>query len=219
MLSTSHPLLYLISDRKQFISGDAWQLQLEAIAQAAQAGCQFIQIREKDLAAQDLSAFVKAAIIIARPHGTKILVNDRLDVALAASADGVHLRVTSLSVAEIRALTQPRNFLIGASTHSLLEAQRAASQRADFVVCGPVYETPSKLEYGAPFGLTGLAEVCSAVKIPVLALGGINLSNFEQPLAIGAAGIAGISLFGNPDTLVSNIKMMLSFQREPQDSV
>lgn len=219
MLIHSRPLLYLISARHQFVSGDAGQLQLEAIAQAAQAGCQFIQIREKDLSAQDLCAFVKAAIAFARPHGTKVLVNDRLDVALATNADGVHLRVTSLSVAEVRAMTQPRNLIIGTSTHSLPQAQQAALQGADFVVCGPVYETPSKLAFGAPLGVAGFAEVCRAVNIPVLALGGINMSNFAQPLAVGAAGIAGISLFGNPGTLVSNIKMMLSFRCEPQDSV
>ena len=127
-----------------------------------------------------------------------MLVNDRLDVALAANADGVHLRVNSLAAAEVREKTTNKRrdeFLIGVSTHSLAEAQAAEMGGADFIVCGPVYDTPSKHEFGAPLGLEKFAEVCQAVTLPVLALGGITLANLSEPLRRGAAGIAAISLF------------------------
>ncbi len=209
------PLLYLITDRQQFVSN--LHQQLEAIAAAAQAGCQLIQIREKDLLPRELCEFVRAAIAEAKPHGARVLVNDRLDVALASGADGVHLRTNSLPAAEIRRIVQQRDFLIGVSTHSLSEAQTAEASGADFIVCGPVFPTPSKASYGAPLGLLQLAEICRAVSLPVLALGGIAMTNFNEPLACGAAGIAAISLFKNISSLGSNIKIVLSSQLNPQD--
>ncbi|MFN0107311.1 MAG: thiamine phosphate synthase [Blastocatellia bacterium] len=203
------PLLYQITNRQAFLhkaepSQSVIHSQLEAIRRATAAGCQLIQIREKDLPAQTLLEFTRQAIAIARPLGAKTLVNDRLDVAIAANADGVHLRVTSLPVAEVRWVTERLrlpNFLIGASTHSLAEAEAAERGGADFIVCGPVFDTPSKREFGEPLGLKRFAEVCRVVSIPVLALGGINLSNFRQPLNCGAAGIAAISLFNDAENL------------------
>lgn len=160
-----------------------------------------------------LAEFTRKAIAVARPHGAKVLVNDRLDVAIAANADGVHLRVSSLSVADARRSVQEKglkDFLIGVSTHSLDEAKAAESDSADFIVCGPVYDTPSKREFGEPLGLERFAEICQAVKIPVLALGGISLSNFRQPLEAGAAGIAAIGLFTAFETLPATIAELLS---------
>ena len=219
--SPSNPLLYLITDRQQFRSSSpeitAWQLQLEAIALAAQAGCQLIQIREKDLSVRDLREFVSSAKALASPHGAKILVNDRVDVALAVGADGVHLRTNSLPVTEVRKIVSQENFLIGVSTHSLTEAQAAATGNADFIVCGPVYPTPSKSGFGEPLGLQKFAEICRDVRIPVLALGGITIHNFVAPLAVGAAGIAGIGLFKDISALVTNTRMMLSSRIKPQD--
>jgi thiamine-phosphate pyrophosphorylase len=204
-------LLYLITDRQQFAPQP--QRQLEAIAQAAQATSPnqlLIQIREKDLSARQLTEFVRAARAVAKPHGARVLVNDRLDVALAAGADGVHLRTNSLSPEIIRGLVNRAEFLVGISTHSLTEARAAERGGANFIVCGPVFPTISKTSYGAPLGLDRFAEICQRVQIPVLALGGITLTNFAQPLARGAAGIAAISLFKNLDTLGSNIKIVLS---------
>jgi thiamine-phosphate pyrophosphorylase len=204
-------LLYLITDRLQFAPQP--QRQLEAIAQAAQATSPnqlLIQIREKDLSARQLTEFVRAALAVAKPHGARVLVNDRLDVALAAGADGVHLRTNSLSPEIIRGLVNRAEFLVGVSTHSLTEARAAERGGANFIVCGPVFPTISKTSYGAPLGLERFADICQRVKIPVLALGGITLTNFAQPLARGAAGIAAISLFNNLDTLGSNIKIVLS---------
>lgn len=211
-------MLYLITDRRTFIrkpelAAAAAPLQLEAIRKAAQSGCQFIQIREKDLTAQSLGEFTRAAISVARPRGARVLVNDRLDVALAMGADGVHLRVSSIPAHEVRAIAKSKSldtFLIGVSTHSIAEAKAAEDGGADFIVCGPVYGTPSKLPYGAPLGLARFAEICEAVKIPVLALGGINLSNYREPLRRGASGVAAISLFADPDQIEQNIQTILN---------
>ncbi len=214
----NNPLLYLITNRQTFLpKADSNQtcilLQLEAIRQAAAAGCQLIQIREKDLSAQALAEFTRQAIAAAHPFGAKVLVNDRLDVAIAAGADGVHLRVSSIPAAEARQSAKEiglQDFLIGVSTHSLEEAKAAELDGANFIVCGPVYDTPSKREFGEPLGLERFAEICRAVKIPVLALGGITVSNFRQPLEAGAAGIAAISLFSDLETLPATIVELLN---------
>ena len=215
------PLLYLITNRQAFLRNpeisdkEAWRLQIEAIRLASASGCQLIQIREKDVSAQALTEFTREAIAAARPYGAKVFVNDRLDVAITANADGVHLRVTSLAVAEVRrAINKIKltNFLIGVSTHSLEEATVAQKSGADFIVCGPVYNTPSKREYGRPLGLETLAEVCQAIEMPVLALGGITLKNFREPLQRGAAGIAAIGLFSNLNQLQTVTSTILSFR-------
>lgn len=188
-------------------------MQLEAIRQAAAAGCQLIQIREKDLHARALADFTRQAIAAVRPFGAKVLVNDRLDVALATGADGVHLRVTSLPAREVRRIVRQKGlqeFLIAVSTHSLAEAKAAVAAEADFLVCGPVFDTPSKREFGAPLGLERFAEICQSISIPTLALGGINLSNYREPLQCGASGIAAIGLFTQTETLDSTIQTLLA---------
>ena len=184
-LPQRRPLLYLITDRRAFrrhpedSEAALRQAQLNAVALAAQAGCSLIQIREPDLSSRELCAFARALIAAARPHGARVLVNDRLDAALAVGADGVHLRVSSLPVRAVKATVEQlglTDFLIGASTHSVSEAQAAAGG-ADFIVCGPVYDTPSKRAYGPPLGIAAFAAVCRSVNIPVLALGGITPTN------------------------------------------
>jgi thiamine-phosphate pyrophosphorylase len=219
MKQVPRPSIYLITDRHAFHGAPAtgsetrWQRQLSAIRLAALAGCQFIQIRERDLSARQLTDFVCAAIALARPCGAKVLVNDRLDVALASGADGVHLRGNSLPVAEVRRQTKLHrrsDMLIAASTHSLAEAEAAARAGADFLVCGPVFDTLSKQKYGAPLGLERFAEICRAIQVPVFALGGINLANFREPLRHGAAGIAAIGLFTKPECLPSTIKTIFN---------
>jgi len=168
-------------------------------------------VRERDLGARDLAAFVRAAVAAARPG--RVLVNDRLDVALTAGADGVHLRATSLPAAAARAvasrLGRP-DFLIGVSTHAVDEAREAEAGGADFVVAGPVFETPSKLPYGPPLGPDRFAEVCRAVRIPVLAIGGINLENFREPLSRGAAGVAAIGMLSDPRAVARTVRELLT---------
>ncbi len=210
----SRPWLYLVTHCQNFSNPS---IQLKIIAAAAQAGCQLIQIREKDWSASNLFEFTYAAISVARPHGAKILVNDRLDVALAAGADGVHLPANSLTAEDVRKIVSDPDFLIGVSTHSMGEVELAKSEDADFVVCGPVFSTPSKVKYGEPMGLEKFSEICAKAELPVLGLGGISTTNFSEVISCGAAGIAGIGLFQNPDALATNIKMMLSSKNQPQD--
>ena len=226
------PLTYLITDRRAFrrraegASADRsdWDAQLQAVELAAQSGCQLIQIREKDLSARQLTEFARAVVAVARPHGASVLINDRLDIALAADADGIHLRSSSLSAAQARsavtACRAPRpGFLIGVSTHSLAEARAADASGADFIVCGPLYATPSKAAYGAPLGLVQLAEICRVCSLPVIAIGGISMDNFQAALAAGASGIAAIRLFQELAALQHNIKIMLSSGASLQDRV
>ena len=211
-LASTRPLICLITDRRAFRPPPevaAWEEQLLAISAAAQSGCQLIQIREKDLAAGALASHAREAIEAAAAFGALVLVNDRLDVALAVGAAGVHLPASSLSVAEARALAGRAgrdDFLIGASVHSLSEAR--AAEGADLLICGPVYETPSKRAYGPPLGLARLAEICAAVEVPVLAIGGLRRDNFRAALEAGAAGLAAITLFTDLATIRETVRAL-----------
>lgn len=162
---------------------------LQIIAAATDVGIPLIQIREKDLTAKSLFELVSEAAKITTKTNTKLLVNDRADIALAAKADGVHLTVNSLSAGSIRR-GFPKNFMIGVSTHSLEEAVLAASQDADFVTFGPIFATPDK---GEPKGPDELRRVCQELApFPVIALGGINETNCQIVLDNGARGFAAI---------------------------
>jgi len=213
-------LLYLITDRLAFLRSheithdDLLRLQLLAIDKAARAGCQLVQIREKDMGAKALASFTRAAVERARPHGARVLVNDRLDIAMAAGADGVHLRASSIPAREARAAAGKKgldDFLIGVSTHSVAEAESAEEGGADFIVCGPVYDTPSKRAFGPPLGIEGFAEIRNAMEIPVLAVGGINLSNYREPLLRGAAGVAAIGLFTDLENLEQTVRSITAY--------
>ena len=168
------------------------------IRRAAEAGADWIQIREKDLDARPLAELVRSALAETRKTGARILVNDRLDVALAAGAEGVHLGETSLPVeivAEWRRAANRKQFLIGVSCHSPDAARAAERGGADYAFFGPVFATPSKAAFGPPQGIERLREVCGAVKIPVLAIGGVTPEDAARCLEAGAAGIAAIRLF------------------------
>ncbi|MGI8470508.1 MAG: thiamine phosphate synthase [Pyrinomonadaceae bacterium] len=165
---------------------------LEIIRAAARAKINFIQIREKKLPAKLIFELAERAVKITRGAATRILINDRPDIALAAMADGVHLTSKSLPVKIIRQ-NFPKNFIVGVSTHALEEAETARTQGADFVTFSPVFKTPSKEIYGAPQGLEKLREVCEKLKpFPIIALGGIDETNFAHVLENGASGFAAI---------------------------
>ena len=145
-----------------------------------------------------LAGLVRQAVEDTRANGTRILVNDRLDVALAANAGGIHLGENSVpveAVAQWRRSSGKKDFLIGASCHSLDGARAAERAGADYIFFGPVFATPSKAAYGPPQGWERLREVCASVKIPVLAIGGVTSENTRACLDAGAAGIAAIRLF------------------------
>ncbi len=172
------------------------------VSRAIAAGVDWIQIREKDLNGAALFELVRDAV--ERAAGcTRIVVNDRLDVALAAGAGGVHLGEKSLPAeSAVRWLRAPQNtarlagrFLVGVSCHALEAALAAERAGADYVIFGPVFETPSKAAFGPPRGLELLADVCRQARIPVLAIGGITLGNAASCISAGARGIAAIRLF------------------------
>ncbi len=140
-------------------------------------------------------------------HGTetRLLVNDRADIARAAGADGVHLTARSLEASIVRQTFGPE-FLIGISTHSLAEASAAREHGADFAVFGPVFDTPSKRAYGPPVGLESLREAARVVApFPLVALGGVTSENAAEALRAGASGVAAIRLFGDPEQLAQAV--------------
>jgi thiamine-phosphate pyrophosphorylase len=206
----SAPILCYVTDRKSLASAhgdDRRDALLKHIAAASAAGVDWIQIREKDLAAKEISSLTREAIEQTNRANqrdavtTKILVNDRLDIAFSERAAGVHLGEWSLPVREVREWLDAQadravgNFLVGASCHSLESAASAGQSGADYIFFGPVFATPSKEAFGAPQGLPQLAEICRSVNIPVLAIGGVTIENAPACLAAGAAGIAAIRLF------------------------
>jgi thiamine-phosphate pyrophosphorylase len=177
--------LYVVTDRQQ----TAGRPLEEVLTAAAGGGVGAVQLREKDLSARDLYTLGQRLQAALAPYNVPLLINDRLDVALALDAAGVHLAGHSLPTAQARRLLGSHK-LIGVSTHSAEEAQRAEAEGADFVVFGPVFSTPSKLAYGPPQGLERLTAVVHRVRLPVLAIGGINASNLPQVMRADAAGVA-----------------------------
>ncbi len=223
-------LLYYISDRRQFPGPPSEQRSalLRTITGAARCGVDYIQLREKDLSARELLRLAQEArnavaegvsSALATRNSqltTRLLINSRLDVALASGADGVHLRSDDISAADARAVwakaagerrSATRDFLIGVSCHTAEEVRRAASDGADLAVFAPVFEKGGK----QGIGITALRAACYAtpsaitpepspmVRIPVLALGGVSLENARACLQAGAAGVAGIRLFQDND--------------------
>jgi len=171
---------YYVTDRRQ---ADV----LACAARAIREGVEMIQIREKDLPALELLQLTLSVCRLAAGTKTRVLVNDRLDIAIAAAADGVHLPANGLPAARVR----PYMRLLGVSTHSLREAVDADKDGADFIVFGPIFDTPGK----DAVGIDPLKEIVAAVKIPVLAIGGVTVRNSPRVVQTGAAGIAGIRLF------------------------
>jgi thiamine-phosphate pyrophosphorylase len=187
--------LYVVTDRHQ----TAGRSLEEVVTAAARGGAGAVQLREKDLSARDLYALGARLQTALSPYGVPLLINDRLDVALALDAAGVHLAGHSLPTAVARRVLGPRK-LLGVSTHSVEEARQAAEEGADFVVFGPVFTTPSKIAYGPPQGLQHLAAVVRQVRLPVIAIGGVDVTNLPQVLQTGAYGVAMIrAVLAAPD--------------------
>ncbi len=170
----------------------------EVIAAALRDGVDGVQLREKDLGGRALFELAAALQTVCARHDVPLLINDRIDVALAVDAAGVHLPVTSFTAVEARRLLGP-NKLVGVSTHSLEQVLRAERDGADFVVLGPILATPSKESFGPPLGWPALATATGAASIPILAIGGMDRQHAEAARAHGAAGIAAIRAFV-PDT-------------------
>ncbi|MFN2492123.1 MAG: thiamine phosphate synthase [Pyrinomonadaceae bacterium] len=213
-LNPQSPLLYLITSgattAQTTPANKEFSAVLLLIEAAVAAGIDLVQIREKRLTASVLYTLAVTAVEITRTTSTRLLVNDRADVACGAGADGVHLTTKSLPVNVVRR-TFGADFLIGVSTHSFEEAESARREGADFAVFGPVFGTVSKQPYGEPLGLTHLATVTSSLSsFPIIALGGLTAGNATACIRAGAHGIAGISMFSDPlqlDRVVKEIRL------------
>lgn len=203
--------LCYVTDRKALAGTPEAQLRLllEKIEGAARAGMDWVQIREKDLEARVLLGLVQKAKQLVAGR-CRILVNDRLDVAIAAGADGVHLSERSLRVGDAKRFFAAHNitgeFLAGVSTHSLAAVPEAEASGADYAIFGPVFSTPSKLAYGWPQGVEQLREACRSAAVPVLAIGGITAENARECISAGAAGIAAIRLFQAAKDLLATVE-------------
>jgi thiamine-phosphate pyrophosphorylase len=190
-------IAHLISDRLRLARGaddpsQALRCLVKQARYAVEAGVDVIQVRERDLETGVLAGLVTELLRLAKGTPTRILVNDRIDVALACGADGVHLRADSVPAGKVRPIAPP-GFTIGQSVHSI-EAARAAAG-ADYVIVGTVWATDSKPS-GAPLiGISGFASIARAIHVPALAVGGVTISRAHEIARAGGAGIAAISLF------------------------
>jgi thiamine-phosphate pyrophosphorylase len=215
-LSRRPPRLYLITDR----GATAGRPLLDVVRAALRGAERFrgddgrlpvaVSLREKDLQGAALLALGRALAAITREAGADLYVNGRVDVALACGAEGVHLPADGLAPADVRALAP--QLTIAASTHNPIEVTTAAAAGVDFVVFGPVFETPSKRGLVATRGLEGVREATNR-KVPVLALGGITAENAEACLAAGASGVACIrAILACPDPDAAVEKFLLCFR-------
>lgn len=207
--STQRTICYVTDRRSLALPGGLG----EGVRRAMAAGVDWVQIREKDLSTRALVAAVRNAVTAVAGSNTRVLVNDRLDVAVTESAGGVHLGGESIPVDAVKRWCSinanlPAGFLLGRSCHSLEEAQDAERAGADYVFFGPVFETPAKMKFGPPQGLEKLGDVCRALRIPVLAIGGISTDNAGNCFAAGAAGIAAIRLFQQPGDIQKTLKLL-----------
>ena len=207
------PLIYLITDgeitENNFLIKSKITLQL--IQTAVDVGVQLIQMREKSLPARLVFQLTVKAARITKHSNTKLLVNDRADIARAANADGVHLTSSSIPTEIIRQ-NFPDEFIIGVSAHSIEKAQLAQFGGADFVTYSPIFYSPNK---GEPQGVETLRQVCETLDtFPVIVLGGINETNFAETLDAKAKGVAAIRLFTDNNKLPDIVKRIQSFKRE-----
>jgi thiamine-phosphate pyrophosphorylase len=209
MYSPQKPISYLITSGQTTAattsSSKDFRDILQLVEAAVAAKIDLIQVREKHLTTKVLYELVASAAEITGSSATKLLVNDRADVAASAGADGVHLTTHSLPPSVVRQAFKS-DFLIGVSAHSLDQVRAARDAHADFVVFGPVFQTPAKQKYGPPVGLEQLKQVCAELKgFPVLAIGGVGENNFADCLSAGARGVAAIRMFGEPPLLSSMV--------------
>jgi thiamine-phosphate pyrophosphorylase len=192
-------IVHLVTDRQR-LTGDAARQDPDAVRAcllrqaryAVDAGVDYVQVRERNLEAADLADLVGELVACAHDTRTRVIVNDRVDVALTAGAAGVHLRGDSMPVAAVRRLA-PAPFIVGRSVHTPAEAAAAAD--ADYLVAGSVWPTPSKPASHAVLGIEGFASIARATRVPVLAIGGITVDRACEVAAAGGAGVAAIGLF------------------------
>ncbi|HSW63615.1 MAG TPA: thiamine phosphate synthase [Dissulfurispiraceae bacterium] len=180
--------LYLITDTSLCGGFEALCRSVEA---ALDAGVRAVQLREKGLPVRDYLARAEKMRVLTQRYGARLFVNDRVDIAIAVDADGVHLGKTGIPPFAAKSVSG--RLLVGSSTHSVAEALCAEDEGADFITIGPIFNTPSKSQYGKPVGLSVLRDIITAVSLPVYGIGGIKTHNAQEVLEAGACGIALIS--------------------------
>lgn len=186
----------LVTDRRR-------RLPFDQAAEAVDAGVDLIQIREPGLEAAELATLVTQVVRVAEGSRTRVVVNDRLDVAMACGAHGVHLRGDSVPPARARSIAVP-GFLIGRSVHGVSEAAEVAPH-VDYVIAGTVFPTSSKPGRTELLGLNGLSAIAAAVRVPVLAIGGITMDRVGEIARNGAAGVAAVSLFTDAEQPIKEV--------------
>lgn len=194
--------LYLITDRTV-----AKMPLPEAVQLALQGGVRAIQLREKGLPVRELLSLAQEVRSTSKEFGAKLFINDRVDIAVAVEADGVHLGRQSMPASAVRKIVGP-DMLIGVSTHNVREAEEAEKEGADFITYGPVFETPSKTRYGPPVGIYSLKMAKKNVHIPVFALGGVKSGIINEIFNAGADGVAVISAIFGADNIKNAAELL-----------
>lgn len=187
-MSTPDYSLYLVTDRGLSRNRASVDIVREAVA----GGVTCVQLREKNCGTREFIQEARALLALLRPLGVPLLINDRVDVALAAGVDGVHLGQQDMAIEDARRLGPP-SWIIGVSAESPADAIRAEQEGADYIGVSPVFATPTKIGHAPPLGLDGLRTIRAAVKIPLVAIGGIHVGNAREVIRAGADGLAVVS--------------------------
>jgi thiamine-phosphate pyrophosphorylase len=193
-------ILHLVTDWRRLVPSGSDAERDDCIVRqarhASEAGIDVIHVRERDLEAGHLARLVSAVLAVTRKSATRVVVNDRLDVALACGADGVHLRADSIDAAAVRGVAPP-GFLIGRSVHTVDDVATAGP--VDYLVAGTVWATVSKPAGPPLLGIEGLRDIAARSPVPVLAIGGVDVRNLADVASAGAAGVAAIGAFLAPE--------------------
>jgi thiamine-phosphate pyrophosphorylase len=197
MLTLSSRLL-VVTDRHQTKGRPLVPLLQRALT----AGISAIQLRERDLSVRELVTLAREVQAVMVSSSSQLLINDRVDVALALEGVGVHLRSNSLPLSVARQILGPQR-LLGISVHAVEEAVQAEAQGADYIVLGPIYETPSKLMFGPPLGIHALEKACKLVRIPIMGIGGVTAARAREMRSVGAFGAAVITAILGADDVES----------------
>jgi len=196
--------LYLIAD-----TGLLQKDLISSVRRSIDGGVKAVQLRGKNLPAREILRIGERLRLLTSEYSVKLFINDRIDVAMILGADGVHLGQNGLPVGIVRKILGD-SLIIGVSTHSLKEAKDAERGGADFITFGPIFATPSKVVYGPPVGLRRLVNLTGRIKIPVFAIGGINMDRIQDVMKKGANGVAVISAILNSESVYDAAASMLN---------
>jgi len=196
--------LYLIADTGLFQKDI-----ISSVRRSIDGGVKAVQLRGKNLPAREILRIGERLRLLTSEYSVKLFINDRIDVAMILGADGVHLGQNGLPVGIVRKILGD-SLIIGVSTHSLKEAKDAERGGADFITFGPIFATPSKVVYGPPVGLRRLVNLTGRIKIPVFAIGGINMDRIQDVMKKGANGVAVISAILNSESVYDAAASMLN---------